>query len=56
MGIKIMSDCFIAELILKAVFDIEPARSKTISTSSGINGKGSFKSRFKKFSSGKKLS
>ena len=50
------TDCLIAEVILKDDFDMEPARSKTISTSSGITGNESLRSRLSKRSSGMKPS
>jgi len=45
-----------AEVILKEVFEMDQAKSKTISISSGIDGNGSLRSRLIKRFSGIKSS
>ena len=56
IGINTTSDCSMAVVILKEVFEIDQAKSKTISISSGMGGNGSFKSRLIKRLSGIKSS
>jgi len=56
IGINTTSDCSMAVVILKEVFEMDQAKSKTISILSGIVGNGSFRSRLIKRLSGIKSS
>jgi len=56
IGINTTSDCSMADVILKEVFEMDQAKSKTISILFGMGGKASLRSRLIKRLSGIKSS
>lgn len=55
IGTRTKSDCFRADVILRELFEIDHAKSKTIFISSGMSGKASLRSMLSSLLSGMKL-